>query len=147
MPRLDIGAPANAIEHHPFLLDSALLAQADDNAGDSVADYVMPVRPSTVKVPSPANIEANAASDIDLSDLSDDDLLSDDSVGSDDSDMSLGEKAEIEKFGDEYQGPKLPEESSSRLLLLMLHASTCPCRYVCVCRKVARIFGRKCHLQ
>jgi hypothetical protein len=145
---VDIGAPANAIEYHP-----ALLAHADENAGGSDANNVMPVRPSTVKVPFPANIEANAASDIDSSDLSDDDLFSEDSLGSDESDpealasMSPGEKAEIEKFGDEYQGPAMSDESSSRLLLLMLHASTCPCRYVCVRAKVVLIFGRKCHQQ
>jgi hypothetical protein len=40
--------------------------------------------------------------------------------------MSIGEQAENEKFGAEYEGPKLSEYDASRLLILILHASTCP---------------------
>jgi hypothetical protein len=69
------------------------------------------------------------------SDLSDDDgILSDadESVdasesGTDDlASMSIGEQAENEKFGAEYEGPQLSEYDASRLLILVLHASTCP---------------------
>jgi hypothetical protein len=76
-------------------------------------------------------------SDVDDSDLSDDDgLLSDASLDldSDESEvldsenMSPAEQAESEKFGAEYDGPKFSDSESARLLNLMLHASTCPCR-------------------
>jgi hypothetical protein len=76
-------------------------------------------------------------SDVDDSDLSDDDgLLSDASLDldSDESEildsenMSPAEQAELEKFGAEYDGPKFSDSESARLLNLMLHASTCPCR-------------------
>jgi hypothetical protein len=57
----------------------------------------------------------------------------DDSLGSDLSDneplirRSPAEVAERERFGDEYKGPVCDDEEASRLLLLMGHASTCPC--------------------
>jgi hypothetical protein len=69
------------------------------------------------------------------SDLSDDDgLLSDgdDSFYISDSDpednvgLSASAKAENEKFGAEYDGPKLSDIHASRLLILMMHAKTCP---------------------
>lgn len=76
----------------------------------------------------------SAMSDTDDSDLSDE-YMSDDSIGSDESDlealtasMSPAERAEYERFGAEYNGPELDEKVASRLLVLMLHASTCPCR-------------------
>jgi hypothetical protein len=47
--------------------------------------------------------------------------------------MSPGDRAENEKFGLEYEGPKLVDKDSRRLVTLMLHASTCPCRYVIKC--------------
>jgi hypothetical protein len=132
IPRVDIAAPANAIEYHP-----ALLAHADENGGSSQAPA-----PESV-VLTPPNIDSasdDSIGDFD-SDLSDDDgLLSDDDEESlfdsseDDSDlddfaaMSPADRAEHEKFGLEYDGPKLTEKESARLLNLMLHASTCPCR-------------------
>ena len=81
---------------------------------------------------------ASDTDDILDSDLSDDDgLLSDnDSYDCTDSDdggfpsLSLADQAENEKFGLEYEGPTLSDEQASRLLTLMLHAKTCPCRYV-----------------
>ena len=157
MPRIDISSPANAIEYHP-----ALLAHAEENgsspgsgggAPSSAAPGgtgVMHINPShnTSSATSPiANSMPNhmspgVASDSDsaseLSDLSDGDL-SDDSYDSDDSldnlmgIMSPAEQAENEQFGVEYNGPKLTDDQSSRLLTLMSHASTCPGRYVLCC--------------
>lgn len=78
-----------------------------------------------------------------LSNLESDPLLSTDDVSSgddsllfsddeDDSDSEMGDyppsiQAENEKFGSEYQGPKMTDDEASRLLQLILHASTCPC--------------------
>jgi len=83
----------------------------------------------------PASSVAKDSSDTDSgSDLSDDDWEDDDSLGSDQTDvealasMSPAEKAEVERFGDEYTGPKLSDTESARLLILMAHASTCPCQ-------------------
>lgn len=72
------------------------------------------------------------------SDLSDDDglLSDDDSFYCSDSDgenfpiVSAADRAENEKFGLEYDGPVLRDEEASRLISLMMHANTCPCRYV-----------------
>lgn len=78
-------------------------------------------------------------SDVDESDLSDEDgLLDDDSLDleSDESEaadtvtMSPAEQAELETFGTEYDGPTFSDSEAARLLNLMLHASSCPCRYV-----------------
>lgn len=71
----------------------------------------------------------------DLSDITDGNL-SDISLDSNDSDADVlasltpAEKAEYERFGFEYKGPKLSDSVASRLLVLMLHANGCPCRYV-----------------
>jgi hypothetical protein len=118
---VDITAPANMIEYHP-----ALLAHADENAGGGApAAAVMLVPPAP---------EASGSDS--ESDLSEDDLSDSDSVESSDSEvedlatMSPADRAENEKFGDEYNGPKLSDDEASRLLTLMLHASTCPCWYV-----------------
>ena len=72
-------------------------------------------------------------SDSDLSELSDD-SLSDCSLDSDDScadidAMTPVEQAEYETFGAEYKGPVLPDEDAAKLLVLMCHASTCPCNH------------------
>lgn len=71
------------------------------------------------------------------SDLSDDDglLSDDDSFYCSDSDgenfpIVSAARAENEKFGLEYDGPVLRDEEASRLISLMMHANTCPCRYV-----------------
>jgi len=78
----------------------------------------------------------DSESDSELSELSDD-SLSDDSLESDDDDdesldfqaMSQAEQAEHESFGDDYTGPVLSDEDASRMLILMAHASTCPCQH------------------
>jgi hypothetical protein len=130
IPRIDIGAPANAIEYHP-----ALLAHADENGGSGghTPETVMLMPPSQLKA-SPTS--ASDTEELLESDLSDDDglLSDDDSFDCSDSDsddvpvMSLADQAENEKFGLEYEGPKLSDEHAARLLALMLHANTCPCR-------------------
>ncbi|GAX18384.1 hypothetical protein FisN_15Lh321 [Fistulifera solaris] len=130
IPRLDIGAPANAIEYHP-----ALLAHADDAGGAAEPS----ASPESQDLPIPATAGDDMEySDVDDSDLSDDDGLlsdasldldSDESVVLDSENMSPAEQAESEKFGAEYDGPKFSDSESARLLNLMLHASTCPCRH------------------
>jgi len=74
----------------------------------------------------------DSESESDLSELSDG-SLSDCSANSDDSGadfqaMTPAEQAEHEGFGHEYKGPSLSDDHASRLLVLMAHASTCPCR-------------------
>lgn len=132
VPRIDIGAPANAIEYHP-----ALLAHVDEMGG------VTMLAPEVVALPSPAPLKASPTSASDVDDLLDSDLSDDDGLLSDDDDsfdcsdsdddevpvLSLADKAENEKFGADYDGPKLSNEDAARLLSLMLHATTCPCRY------------------
>jgi len=126
---VDISAPANAIEYHP-----ALLAHADEHAASAVAPPAPPPPP-----PKPAMVSRDLSDTDSLgSDLSDDDWdgiqTDDDSLGSDETDaealavMSPAIKAENERFGAEYTGPRLSEGESARLLILMAHASTCPCR-------------------
>lgn len=138
---MDITAPANAIEYHP-----ALLAHAEEgaNGGGSSANGpgVMHINPS--HIPSSATfplsrrypvVPSDSDSGSDLSDISDGDL-SDDSLDSDFDEfenmgaLSPAEQAENELFGAEYNGPKLTDDETSRLLVLMSHASTCPGRYV-----------------
>lgn len=140
IPRIDIGAPANAIEYHP-----ALLAHAEDN-GTNKADVAEQAPPAQMSIPSHYPISTPRAMDGDIqcgsdsefgSDLSDitDGNLSDISLDSDDSDAEVlaswtpAEKAEYERFGFEYKGPKLTDSEAARLLILMLHANGCPCRY------------------
>lgn len=135
IPRIDIGAPANAIEYHP-----ALLAHADESAGAAEPSAAPTSQGSIVKAPIPSTSgDCMDYSDVDDSDLSDEDgLLSEDSLDldSDESEaagtenMSPAEQAELEKFGAEYDGPKFSDSEAARLLNLMLHASSCPCRYV-----------------
>ena len=84
-----------------------------------------------------ATTAGTATTESDDSDITDEDL-SDDSLGSDESDlealasMSPADQAEYERFGAEYKGPTLSDQTASRLLACMLHASTCPCRYVSI---------------
>ena len=151
---MDISSPANAIEYHP-----ALLAHAEENAtgsGGGVAPgpathpggmSVMHINPS--HIPSSATfpmankmpnrryptLASDSDSDSDLSDISDGDL-SEGTFDSDDSDfdimgaLSPAGQAENEQFGKEYTGPTLTDDQTSRLLIMMAHASTCPGRYV-----------------
>ena len=87
----------------------------------------------------------------DLSDITDGNL-SDISLDSDDSgadvfaSMAPAEKAEYERFGFEYKGPKLSESEASRLLILMLHANGCPCQYVIVTCSVESQYYSPMHL-
>jgi hypothetical protein len=140
VPRIDITSPANAIEYHP-----ALLAHADDNgaggggpANVNVLHISQPQAPSSVAFsnkPSagvPKDPMFHSDSESDLSELSDG-SLSDDSSDSDDStadlqSMTPAEQAEHETFGYDYEGPAMSDYHASRLLVLMAHASTCPCR-------------------
>lgn len=120
------------MEYHP-----ALLAHADEHGG--AGNACAPPAPVQVPPPKPATV-AKDSSDTDSlgSDLSDEDWerlnSDDDSLGSDHTDTealtakSPAGKAENERFGTEYMGPKLAENESARLLILMAHASTCPCR-------------------
>jgi hypothetical protein len=43
--------------------------------------------------------------------------------------MTPAEQAELETFGNEYNGPTLSNAHAARLLILMGHASTCPCQH------------------
>lgn len=148
---MDISAPANAIEYHP-----ALLAHADENggggsgggAGQACVVSSMHMPPSHLKASTtfPATTVNTSDSDSLGSDLSDEDwegLLSDDDDDDDDESgspepydpetfatLSPADQAENETFGAEYSGPTLSDRESSRLLILMGHASTCPCLYV-----------------
>ena len=139
---MDISAPANAIEYHP-----ALLAHTEENGASTSAaatesvscDLPVNQEPSVPKIhmtPIPGEMVFGSDTEFgsDLSDITDGNL-SDVSLDSNDSDaqvlasMAPAEKAEHEKFGFEYKGPRLSETEASRLLILMLHAHGCPCRY------------------
>ncbi|KAG7353113.1 TAZ zinc finger domain protein [Nitzschia inconspicua] len=140
IPRLDIAAPANAIEYHP-----ALLAHVEDNSGNSTNSSAASCsNPNQATAPAPelgapdgkndpVNDALESGSDTDLSELSDDDMslgsLNTDDSESDFQSMSPAEQAEHETFGSEYNGPCLPDEHANRLLILMGHASTCPCQH------------------
>lgn len=105
------------------------MAHADENSGGGGCHA-----PAAVMFVPPKQ-EASATGSDSESDLSDDDgILSDaddsldfsESEQEDIASMSVGGKAENEKFGIEYEGPKLSEYHASNLLILILHASTCP---------------------
>lgn len=164
IPRVDISSPANAIEYHP-----ALLAHADDNgasaaaaaAAVAAAEQAAPAQMPSPKYPLSSLHAMSGGSDSEFgSDLSDitDGNLSDISLDSDDSDADVlasltpAEKAEYERFGAEYKGPKLADSEASRLLILMLHANGCPCRHknrkqrdVCRSTKFMMLHVRDCH--
>ena len=94
-------------------------------------------------------------SESDLSELSDY-SLSDCSLDSDDSDLNIpsltpAERAEHETFGHDYKGPVLPDNEAARLLILMSHASTCPCKHksrrhreICLSTKYMMLHVRDC---
>jgi hypothetical protein len=135
---VDISAPANAIEYHPALLahvddGGAAAAAAAAAASSSVAAVEQPAQSTAAQYPEGGFYYSDSEFGSDLSDISDGNL-SDISLDSDDSDaefmasMTPAEKAEHEKFGSEYKGPKLSDAEASRLLILMLHANGCPCR-------------------
>ncbi len=142
IPRLDISAPANAIEYHP-----ALLAHMDDgNKMSSVdtsdhhhapASGLLPYQHGAyVSRPTPPIPRSYSDSDVSLTDESDGeggggkyDESSDEEeeIDLDDADsVTREEKIEKEEFGFEYKGDKLSDDQARRLLVLMEHASTCP---------------------
>ena len=77
-----------------------------------------------------ASLVQDSDSESDLSELSDGSIsdFSDSDESSDLRSMTPAEKAEHETFGHDYKGPVFADEDASRLLILMAHASTCPCR-------------------
>jgi hypothetical protein len=96
--------------------------------------------PEAVTLPTPQQpkeipIRTSDTEEILESDISDDDglLSDDDSFYCSDSEVenfpvaSAANRAENETFGLEYDGPVLLDSEASKLLSLMLHASTCPC--------------------
>lgn len=121
IPRVDISAPANAIEYHP-----ALLAHADENGGGGTPSAVMFIPPKATLSTSSSDSESDLSDDDGLLSDGDDSLDFSDSETEDIASMSIVDQAENEKFGSEYDGPKLSENHASRLLILMLHSSTCP---------------------
>ena len=65
--------------------------------------------------------------------------------------MTPAERAEHETFGSEYMGPRLADDHAARLLILMGHASTCPCHHrsskhrdVCKSTKYLMLHVRDC---
>ena len=117
------------IEYHP-----ALLAHADDNAGGgNVGIHIAPA--STVVPESFPPLRSAPGVDEDDISLSDSDSdLSDISeccsIASfeDPLELTPAERAEHERFGQEYKGPVFSNDHAARLLILMGHASTCPCQ-------------------
>mmetsp|Transcript_17583 Transcript_17583/g.38338 ORF Transcript_17583/g.38338 Transcript_17583/m.38338 type:complete len:1051 (-) Transcript_17583:176-3328(-) len=133
IPKVDISAPANAIEYHP-----ALLAHADDNGASAANNVPPPLPPEVELVVSKPTAESpedhiSLGSDVSsgLDDISsdEDDLMGIDSDGDDSACLTPADKAENEHFGAQYEGPKLEPEDSARLLALMSHASTCSGRH------------------
>ncbi len=126
IPRLDISAPANAIEYHPALLAHAATDDSGKNSKNVVSVSSIPKhysRPThDIGTAKPGTIDLNA---------SDGELSSSDSDESElEENMSPSAQAENEDFGKNYSGPKFTDYDASRLLVLMAHASTCPGRYV-----------------
>jgi len=142
IPRLDISAPANAIEYHP-----ALLAHMDDGNKMSSVDTsdhhhapatgLLPYQHgSYLSRPAPPILRSFSDSDVSHTDESDGeggggkyDESSDEEeeIDLDDADsVTREEKIEKEEFGFEYKGDKLSDDQARRLLVLIEHASTCP---------------------
>ena len=111
------------------------MAHAEDNGGvapSTVADVTEVI---TSSVPSGGGLSDGDS--LDGSDISSDygDISTDDEGDSLSSDvdeaetLSPADRAEQERFGADYSGPKLENREASRLLILMAHASTCPCQH------------------
>eukprot|EP00529_Nitzschia_sp_RCC80_P008005 CAMPEP_0113463324 /NCGR_PEP_ID=MMETSP0014_2-20120614/12582_1 /TAXON_ID=2857 /ORGANISM="Nitzschia sp." /LENGTH=1288 /DNA_ID=CAMNT_0000355281 /DNA_START=311 /DNA_END=4177 /DNA_ORIENTATION=+ /assembly_acc=CAM_ASM_000159 len=136
VPRIDINSPANAIDYHP-----ALLAHLEENGGRSSkgsssksSTTASTEQSSTLPIQYPASsLMDDSESDTDLSELSDDELSLSSMISDDDTwpapTVSAAERAELEHFGYEYRGPIFTDDHSAKLLALMSHASTCPCRH------------------
>lgn len=116
IPRLDISAPANAIEYHPALLAHAVMEDGvkNSNKGSPVPSH------STVETSSGNQRKNSIGGEKDIFDSDSDDSRYDESTPSG--------KAAREDFGSNYNGPKFTPFDSSRLLTLMNHASSCPGR-------------------
>jgi hypothetical protein len=145
IPRLDISAPANAIEYHP-----ALLAHLDEGNSkmSSVDPSVHPHAPapgllpcqsgSYFPRPAPPILRSFSDSDVSHTDASDGESGSgkydessdeEEEIDIDGADsVTREEKIEKEEFGFEYEGEKLRDDQATRLLVLIEHASTCPGR-------------------
>ena len=140
IPRLDISAPANAIDYHP-----ALLVHAACEDSSKISSKTVPAVPIHYSVGANENAQDNVVKapsgladlttdlDFDLSDDDDELMLGgddEDDGGGDDEDDSVGisssARAENEDFGKNYNGPVFTEYDASRLLIVMSHASTCP---------------------
>ena len=109
------------------------MAHAEDNGG--VPASVAPATEISATV-GPSNGELSDDNSLEVSDVSsdcgeistdDDDSFESDIDGLDA--LSPADRAEQERFGAEYSGPTLENREASRLLVLMAHASTCPCRH------------------
>ena len=116
IPRLDISAPANAIEYHPALLAHAVMEDGvkNSNKGNPVPSH------STVETSSGNQRKNSIGGEKDIFDSDSDDSRYDETTPSG--------KAAREDFGSNYNGPKFTPFDSSRLLTLMNHASSCPGR-------------------
>ena len=155
IPRIDISSSANEIEYHPALLVQAAednnvslgivadklsntlsnhMADPSANAKSSNGSYInfgMKTAPNTIKGEEGKKVDdsdQDSSSDLDFGPIDGDDLSTSDSDSGSDfgENMSLAARAEHEEFGKEYSGPKFMEHDSSRLLVLMNHATTCP---------------------
>ena len=145
IPRLDIAAPANAIEYHPALLshmdegNSKMSSIDTSDHHHAQAPGVLPYHHgSYLPRPAPHILRSYSDSDVSHTDVSDGeggngkyDESSDEEeeIDLDDADsVTREEKIEKEEFGSEYKGEKLSDDQARRLLVLIEHASTCPGR-------------------
>jgi len=120
IPRLDISAPANAIEYHPALLAHAA---TDDSKGTNKVVSVSSHSPSQII----CGQDVRKTGEFTHKFVDMDDFASD-SEDSDYDENTPSARAENEDFGKDYSGPKFTDYDASRLLTLMSHASTCPGR-------------------
>lgn len=145
IPRLDIAAPANAIEYHPALLahmdegNSKMSSVDTSDHHHAPAPGLLPYQHgSYLPRPAPPILRSFSDSDVSHTDVSDGeggsgkyDESSDEEeeIDLDDADsVTREEKIEKEEFGFEYRGEKLSDDQARRLLVLIEHASTCPGR-------------------
>eukprot|EP00984_Skeletonema_dohrnii_P024004 scaffold13115_cov139-Skeletonema_dohrnii-CCMP3373.AAC.2 len=148
IPRLDISAPANAIEYHPALLahmddgNSKMSAVDTSDHHHAPASGLLPYQHgSYLPRPAPPILRSFSDSDVSHTDVSDGeggngkyDESSDEEeeIDLDDADsVTREEKIEKEEFGFEYKGEQLSDDQARRLLVLIEHASTCPGRHQC----------------
>jgi len=133
IPRIDINSTANIIEYHPALLSHLEDGGRGLNSGSVQANTAQAVASGAMHSSGKSSLDCE--SDSDLSELSDDDVsigsLKVSSLEADIQSMTPSERAEHETFGDEYEGPRLSDEHAAKLLILMGHASTCPCHHKC----------------